>query len=449
MKYRRPITFLLALCILLSVLPIPILAATMTASDSLIQFIKDNEGFSKYPQWDYQQYSVGYGSGCEAGEYPDGITEEEADALLRKHLAIAESAVNAFVERNQLTPTQQQYDFMLTLTYGLGTEWMRDIYTLPKRIINGATELAMLNTLGDWVSAGGQTLDGLIYRRMRENYIYFYGEYRKTDSIAEDVPYACLKFDAAGGSVAYKRLYTFRGSAYGLEVALPTPSRSGYEFLGWYDSAGRQITNDTIAENVLMTVYAKWQESEKIYKDVSASDWFYTDVKRATELELFAGYPDGSFQPNGTMTRGMFAQVLYRIAGTPACSDEIPFTDVSEAAWYYDAVRWAYAQGVVNGVSTTSFAPEEKITREQMATMLFKYYDVDNDIDTSQYHTLDAFIDENELSEYALLPMQWAVGVGLINGMGADRLAPRSDATRAQAAAILVRLTGILPKGVA
>lgn len=444
MKYRRIIAILLALCTLLSMQPITATAANMTASEDLIQFIKDSEGFTKYPHWDYQHYSVGYGTMCNAGEYSGGITEAEADALLRRYIGDAEKSVNSFVSKNKLDPSQQEFDCMVSINYGLGTKWQSSSYDLPKLFITGCTELELLNCLGGWVTANGETLNGLIYRRMRENYIYFHGIYNATDNIARDVPYACVKFDPNGGEVDYKRVYTFRGEAYGLELKLPTPIREGYSFAGWFDSKGNRVTDATVAETALMTVTAKWSTAPELYSDVKPTDWFYQDVKRASELGLFTGYSDGSFLPQATMTRAMFAQVLYRIAGEPKCEAALPFTDVEEKVWYTKAVRWAYDAGIVNGVSDMSFAPNRKITREQMATMLYKYAAACGIADDDPPALPESFSDRAEVSRYAAGPMGWAVSVGLINGVGGSRLAPKSDATRAQAAAILVRMTALL-----
>lgn len=444
MKYQRIIVTLLALCMLLSMLPITALAANMTASEDLIRFIKSNETFREFAYWDYQHYSIGYGTKCNAGEYPNGITMEEADALLRRYVADAEKSVNSFVSKNKLNPSQQEFDCMVTVTYGLGVKWMGSGYDLPKLFINGCTELELLNCLGGWVTANGETLNGLIYRRMRENYIYFHGIYNASDNIAKDVPYACVKFDPNGGEVDYKRVYTFRGEAYGLELELPAPTREGYTFAGWFDSKGNRVTDATVAETALMTVTAKWSTAPELYSDVKPKDWFYQDVKRASELGLFTGYSDGSFLPKATMTRAMFAQVLYRIAGEPECEAALPFEDVKAKSWYYKAVCWAYDADVVNGVSSTSFAPDSKITREQMTTMLYKYASACGIADSDAPALPESFVDRAEVSRYAVGPMGWAVDVGLINGVGGSRLAPKNDATRAQAAAILVRLTALL-----
>ncbi len=449
MKYQRRISLLLALCILLSVLPVAAAASSMTVSDALVEFIKGCEGFTKYATWDYQHYSIGYGTQCEPGDYPNGITEEEAEVLLRKAIGSAEEAVNRFADRHSLELSQQQYDCLATITYGLGTEWMLSKYDLPKLFIEGCTELELLNVLGSWVTANGQTLNGLIYRRMRETYIYFHGQYNISDNIAKDTPYACVKFDPAGGNVSLKRQYTFREQAYGLYKSLPIPTKNGYIFGGWYDENGNQITDSSIAKTSLVTVTARWNEGEHFYSDVNASDWFYEDVKKAEKLGLFEGFPDGSFRPNVSITRAMFAQVLYRVAGAPESEGELPFTDVPENAWYRQAVGWAYSNGIVNGVSEALFAPDRKITREQMATMLFKYCSTLEKAYPAQYGSLEDFADKDNISGYALEPLCWAVGTGLIQGMNDGTLAPKKEATRAQAAAILVRLQKELEKGVA
>ncbi len=476
MKYRRLITLLLALCMVISVLPFNAAAASMKASDALVQFIKNSEGFTKYAMWDYQQWSIGYGTKCEAGEYPDGITEEQADALLRKALSVSEGAVNSFVSKNQLNPTQQQYDCMVSITYGLGTEWMLSKYNLPKLFINGCEELELLNSLGSWVNAGGETLNGLIYRRMRETYIYFHGEYNSTGDIAKDTPYACVKMDPAGGSVSSKRMYTFRGEPYGQYEKLPVPTRDGYTFAGWFDSDGNQVTDATVAKSVLLTLTARWKQGESesdtepdpkpepdpdpkpepdpdpldwVFTDVSSADWFYHDVKKAKELGIFEGYTDGSFKPNVSITRAMFVQIIHRAAGEPLSEGIEPFVDVPEGVWYYDAVCWAYENGIVKGVSEDSFAPEQTIDRQQMATMLFNYCSFIGQANPEQYNSLESFADTDEISDFAREPMQWVVGVGLVQGVGDNRLAPKMDASRSQAAAIMVRMTALIQKNIA
>ncbi len=455
MKNKKIIGFLLAITFMLTMLPVPVHAAlNMDASDSLIDYIKEHEGFSATAYWDYQHWSIGYGTTCTKDQYPDGITEEKGEELLREHVSEAVASVNSFADRYGMTPTQSQMDCMIDLTYALGTAWMSSGYTLPKLITKeNVGELELMNCMGDWIMVGGKPSEGTMRRRMSETYMFFHGEYYRFISNPDKCPYACLMLDFDGGTAAESRVYTFLQQPYGLEESLPIPTKTGYYFAGWVDDNGNPVTDSTIATSIVKHAKAKWVESTSIpvggFSDVFESNWFSADVCTASELGLFTGYSDGTFRPNAKMTRAMFAQVLYRIAGEPECTKDIPFTDVSPNVWYCTAVRWAYAEGVVNGVSETAFAPDKNITREQMATMLFNYSKAHGAADPHLYGSLDAFTDQGDVSRYAIEPMQWAVGTGLIKGVGDSRLSPQSLATRAQAAAILVRLSGVLQQGIA
>ncbi len=307
----------------------------------------------------------------------------------------------------------------------------------------------------NWIYACGSPLQGLMYRRMRETFMFFHGEYNNSGYIERDVPYGAIWLDANGGSCAYPRVYTFRGSVYSAFKPLPTPTRSGYRFAGWYDSSGNRITDSTVATSSLVKATALWEQSvaapapAHLFTDVYKSDWSFPDVKAATDAGIFAGYNDGSFRPNAQMSRAMFAQVLYRLEGEPWGEGDIPFMDVTPNAWYYQAVCWAYANGVVNGVTENEFRPDAPITREQMATMLFNYSNLRGAADSSIYGSLDDFSDAGSVSNFANTPMKWAVGAEIIRGTGNNQLSPKTVATRAQAAAILVRLSSLVRKGVA
>ena len=464
MNIRKITALILTLCLLITAVPLAARAdyQAMRSSDSLVNFIKTCEGFTKYATWDYGHYSIGYGCSCGAGEYPNGITEAEAEALLRRCMASSEDVVNRFCKSHNMHPTQSQFDCMVDLSYALGACWMDSGYTLPKLMIKGCTgggltELELLDTMGDWINVNGEPWEGTMHRRMRETYMFFHAEYDHSGyiGIAQDVPYASLWLDANGGEMAYRRVYTFRGKTYSAYKPLPTPTRSGYRFAGWFDANGNQITNNTVASSVLVKATARWTESvvapppADLFTDVYKSDWFFDDVKTATDKGIFAGYNDGSFRPNAEMTRAMFAQVLFRLADSKQVDCNLPFADVAPGSWYYDAICWAYDYGIVRGVSEDQFAPDAPITREQMATMLFNYSDRHGAVDTSAYGSLDGFVDADDVSRYAQDPMQWAVGTGLIKGVGNSQLSPKTVTTRAQAATILVRLTPLVHKGVA
>ncbi len=149
------------------------------------------------------------------------------------------------------------------------------------------------------------------------------------------------------------------------------------------------------------------------------------------------------FFPEAEMTRAQFAQVLYNMAGEPEWNaDNIgayptQFSDVDGLAWYAKAVSWATEAGIVNGTSATSFDPEGKITREQIATMLYRY--ADNGA-TADQAVLDQFVDGDEVSEWAAKEMAWAVEHGYMNGRGNNDLQPQGTATRAEIAALAVRV---------
>lgn len=193
-----------------------------------------------------------------------------------------------------------------------------------------------------------------------------------------------------------------------------------------------------------LTLIASGQRVEwkNPYSDVSDSAWYYGYVEYVSENGLFDAVSVGKFGPEAPMTRAMLVEALYRLAGRPKAAGitATPFTDVAPSAAYADAVAWAYEAGVVAGVSDTAFAPGAGITREQITTMFHRYAEKVAKADTGVADSLASFTDAGLLSDYALKPMQWAVGAGLINGVTANTLAPRGTATRAQVAAMVMRL---------
>lgn len=173
------------------------------------------------------------------------------------------------------------------------------------------------------------------------------------------------------------------------------------------------------------------------FTDISTSDWFYSDVMFVYENGLFSGTDSRSFSPNASMTRAMLVTVLYRLEGEPAGTGSSSFSDVSSGSYYEKAVAWAAANGIVTGTGSTSFSPDAKVTREQLAAILYRYAQYKK-LDTDAGAKLDSFSDAGNVSGYASEALSWAVSEGLING-ASGRLMPKGDATRAQVAAILHR----------
>lgn len=187
----------------------------------------------------------------------------------------------------------------------------------------------------------------------------------------------------------------------------------------------------------LMPVAAFATDSGMNFTDVKKTDWFYEAVQYAMKNGLMNGTGNNQFSPNATITRGMIVTILYRMEGEPATIGE-KFSDVVADQYYADAVAWANANGIVEGYSNDIFGPDDPVTREQLATILYRYM---------QYkgYTADAsgnlalFADGASVSDYAVKSMKWAVGIGLIKGTDGNRLAPRGTATRAEAATMFMR----------
>ena len=171
------------------------------------------------------------------------------------------------------------------------------------------------------------------------------------------------------------------------------------------------------------------------YTDVKESAWYYDSVAFATQQGLFNGTSATTFGPNDEMTRAMFVTVLYRLDGSPAIDGGTHFTDIFVDAYYYDAVKWANANGIVYGTDADKFSPDASVTREQMVTFLYRYANYKG-VDTGYEASLAAFTDANSVSDYALHAMAWSVGADVIHGSD-GMLLPSGTATRAEVATML------------
>jgi uncharacterized repeat protein (TIGR02543 family) len=175
------------------------------------------------------------------------------------------------------------------------------------------------------------------------------------------------------------------------------------------------------------------------FTDLAADAWYTDAVAYVYRHDLMAGYGENLFGPDDDLSRAQLCQIIYNMEGQPATSGSSVFTDVADSAWYADAVTWAASQGIVGGYGGGLFGPEDNITREQLASILYRYaqakgYDVSVGEDTNILSYTDAL----EISEYAIPAMQWACGAGIIQGNG-GYLDPQGNATRAEIATMLMR----------
>ena len=187
--------------------------------------------------------------------------------------------------------------------------------------------------------------------------------------------------------------------------------------------------------------YVKTTEtpSETKFNDVSANDWFASAVDYVTGKGMMNGTADNTFSPKANTTRGMVVTVLYRLENQPSTS-AASFTDVASGAYYANAVAWANANGIVSGYGSGKFGPNDKVTREQLAAILYRYaqykkYDVSVGEDTN----ILSYNDAQSISSYAIPAIQWACGAGVVTGKSGSKLDPKGNATRAEVAAMLMR----------
>lgn len=176
---------------------------------------------------------------------------------------------------------------------------------------------------------------------------------------------------------------------------------------------------------------------ENQFVDVNESDWFYGDIQYVCENKLMNGTSDTEFSPMGSTTRGMIVTILWRLEGEPIEDGKV-FEDVSNDAYYHKAVAWASNKNIVSGYDEKSFAPDDTATREQLATIMYRYasykkYDISKEVE------LDKYIDKDQISEYAIQSIKWANANGIISGTSAETISPRDDVQRCQVAAILKR----------
>ena len=231
------------------------------------------------------------------------------------------------------------------------------------------------------------------------------------------------------------------------EVTIPASNAGDITSVTVTDKDGKEtlitdfeITDDGVKISVSGDCTAVINKAaKKEFADVHSVDhWAIADVDYVITKGLMSGVSETHFAPNDNLTRAMLATVLYRLDGEPSTNKSIPFADVDMGAYYGNAVSWAKQNGIVSGVTENSFAPDTNITREQIATILFRY---------AQYKGMNAvtleenlhFTDSSEISDYAVSAMNWAVGTGLMKGKSATTINPKDNATRAEIAAILQR----------
>ena len=249
------------------------------------------------------------------------------------------------------------------------------------------------------------------------------------------LPYYKLTFETNGGS-SLEPVVKIKGTV--IDLAEYSAYRYGYTFDGWYadEALTQRVTSVTLDAD--KTVYAAWTRN-RFFEDVTIADWFYDDVMFVCGRGVMQGVSDTRFGPHLTATRAMMATILWRMEGSPAPTAEARFTDVRSGQWYSEAVAWTAQSGVYTGYADGSFRPNDSITREQLAAILYRYAKYKGvDVSVGEDTNILSYADAAEISDYAFPAMQWACGAGVMQGSNGNLL-PRGRATRAQIAAMLHR----------
>ena len=176
------------------------------------------------------------------------------------------------------------------------------------------------------------------------------------------------------------------------------------------------------------------------FTDLAAGAWYEDAVGYVYRHDLMSGFSEDTFGPNAALSRAQLCQILYNMEGRPAVTGSGSFSDLADGAWYTDAVTWAASQGIVDGYGGGLFGPDDNITREQLASILYRCAQArGDDVSVGEDTNILSYSDAADVAEYAISAMQWACGAGVITGISESALAPRGEATRAQTAAMLMR----------
>lgn len=375
-------------------------------------------GIGKYynldPSISAENYSGRYTDNNEDEISAQGVTlkffsEDESVAKVYENGYIEGVNAGNTVVTALLMPTESTYD---------GTDYVSDYPTLPNDAIKSYSIDVNVKNSGGSSSGRGSSGGG-------------------TSSCA-------VKLNLGDGAV--KNITVTKNSTIG---DIESPVKDGYVFGGWYTDEALTVKADSTSKiTESTTLYAKWDKANdepntsvwtNPFTDTKANDWFYDDIRYVYQKGLMDGIDDTLFAPNADLTRAMLVTILYRAEEKPAVTKKAGFTDVADNAYYVDAVAWAEENGVVMGISDTEFAPDIEITREQIATIMYRYALLKGAKSVSVENKLQ-FSDAGTISEYAVSAMNWVVDNGIIEGYDDNTIRLQNSATRAETAAILQRL---------
>ena len=397
--------------------------------------------------------------GIDTATIPASVMEKAVNSLLKEAKAQETIAnLEVKVKSSSEETTKVKVDFQaealktmaaseretkLTLSTVLGTMEL-DRTALRAAVDRGGTKMLLFtiaqinpNTLTEKQAVRNATgvelflsTEGKAVTDVKDGTIKVYVPYnRKVEEEQKNIAVSCLGED--GSITAMKSSYDDRKG----QVMFETNSFSKYII----------TSNKSATEEKTQEVTAEEESWKNPYSDVTETAWYFDAVRFTAENDLFSGISENSFSPDSSMTRAMLVTVLNRLSvkdydkyGIEA-ETPIAFDDVPEDMWYSGAVKWAGGAGMISGMDKNRFAPEDVVTREQLAVILYNYAKAIGMDTPTEGMAVREFTDADEISEWAKDAVRWAIGQGILSGKGSDIIDPKGMATRAEAAAMLQR----------
>ena len=427
---KRTLSLVLALLLLLGLSAPSGLAAVdpMAISEEGIAYIKSFEGYSQYAYERNGSWYIGYGTSCTKDAYPDGVTEEEADTLLRSKLGSTVTTVNNFLRNYSITVSQPQFDALCSFTFTLGSQWINPDYRFCSYLIRGIgnyTQNEIVSAMATWCHVAGEPSPGVIKRRMAEACLFVTGSY--TDTF--DGQYVYLRHDPGIGTIENSLLFFPIGQPYG---TMQTPTCSGKIFLGWYTAEGVQVTEATVAKADLQ-VYARWIDPGDVdqwdnpYSDLPEDHWSLSYVRDLSLLGIIDGYEDGTFRPNRSLRSGEALKLVMLAAG---CREQAPTGE----HWASGYLTYALAKGwLEEGQITDLDAPVTRLVVAQLAALA---------MDLPESETPSPFADTDDPYVLSLYD------AGIVEGdssSGETLYLPDNDILRSHICAIIWRMANYEP----
>ena len=265
------------------------------------------------------------------------------------------------------------------------------------------------------------------------------------ESVPGTIVFACAeRSEAAVGELLGQLRFELAAGSSSSKVTIKTKQLNETSFAAGQEKIRTVVLGDSLRP-ILPAIISSSEKDcpSRSFRDLDTTKWYHEAIDTMLREGLMNGTGNGLFEPNGTLTRAMLVTILWRSEGKPAASAQTSFTDVPAGAYYAEAVRWAAANGVVKGVSSTEFGPSKNITRQELVTILWRLA-AKKGLNTSNAGlTVPEFADRSQIAAWAAEAMSWGCTRGILTGKSANRVDPTGTATRAEAAAMIVRFRNL------